>query len=46
MITVTAAYDLMLPPSPTGRGTEGEGAQRTEIVANTLTPTLSQRERE
>ena len=31
-------------PSPDGGGTEGEGAQRTEVKS--LTPTLSQRERE
>jgi peroxiredoxin len=33
---------LLKLPSPDGRGTEGEGAKRTEA----LTPTLSQRERE
>jgi peroxiredoxin len=35
---------LLNLPSPDGRGTEGEGAQRAEAQA--LTPTLSQKERE
>ena len=35
---------LLSLPSPVGRGTEGEGAKRTE--AQSLTPTLSQKERD
>jgi hypothetical protein len=41
-----AIYDLQFLPSPDERGTDGEGVQCTDIVAKSLTPTLSQRERE
>ena len=42
---IRARLDKLLSlPSPDGRGTEGEGAKRTG--ARSLTPTLSQRERE